>query len=97
MSNVQKHLGLLGMRVQDKVTGLCGVVASVSFDLYGCIQAIVHPGLHEDGKVADQVWFDVNRLTIVSQLPVMQQPDFVTGPVAEGKQGPADKPAFSKA
>lgn len=92
MSKVHKHLNLLGHRVRDRVTGLDGVVTSISFDLYGCIQAVIHPGLQPDGKVAEQNWFDVNRLLVISTDPVMTPPDFVEGPIAEGKHGPAAKP-----
>lgn len=96
-SNVEKHLSLLGLRVRDKVTGFDGVVASVSFDLYGCIQAIVNPGMGKDGKLGDQTWFDVNRLEIIDHTPVMQQPNFQYGHQAEGNQGPAEKPRLSAA
>jgi hypothetical protein len=92
MSKVQKHLSLLGHRVRDRVTGLDGVVTSVCFDLYGCIQAVIHPGLGVDGKIAEQNWFDVNRLIVISTDPVMTQPNFVEGPVADGQQGAAAKP-----
>lgn len=97
MKNVQGHLNMLGVRVKDRVSGFSGVVTSVSFDLYGCIQAIVHPGIGSDGKLADQCWFDVSRLEVVSPGPVMDRPDFEIGPVSEGKKGPAEKPAFGKA
>ena len=50
MINLHKHLDLLGMQVRDQVTGYSGVVTSVCFDLYGCIQAVVHPGTDKDGK-----------------------------------------------
>lgn len=97
MINVQKHLGLLGLKVQDKVTGAKGVVASISFDLYGCIQAIVNPGLDKDGKPQDSSWYDVNRLTVTDSEPVMQRPNFDAGLIAEGVKGPAEKPRFNKA
>ena len=60
----EKHLNLLGMKVEDKVTGFKGVVASISFDLYGCVQAIVNPGADKDGKLMEQCWFDVSRLAL---------------------------------
>lgn len=97
MSSVQKHLALLGLPVKDRVTGLTGVVTSVSFDLYGCIQAVVHPGLDKDGKPAEQTWFDVARLEPQSATPVMAQPDYEVGAIAEGRKGPAEKPAIGKA
>ena len=89
----QKHLDLLGHKCEDKVTGLKGVVTSISFDLYGCVQAIINPGLDNDGKQRDQHWHDIARIKITSKKPVMDQPNFEHGPVAEGKKGPAEKPA----
>lgn len=93
---IEKHLRMLGMKCRDKVTGLEGVVTSMSFDLYGCIQAIVHPGLR-DGVLQETRWFDVARLEITSDLPVMDCPDFEFGAVAEGKKGPSEKPMDMKA
>ncbi len=52
------------MEVEDKVTKAKGVVDSISFDLYGCVQAGVNPGLDKDKKQMDCKWFDVSRLTI---------------------------------
>lgn len=74
--NLKKHLDLLGMRVEDQVTGFKGVVATVGFDLYGCIQAIVNPGIDNEGKLRDSQWFDVNRLRVTSDEPVMKRPEF---------------------
>lgn len=47
---MKKYLDILGHKVSDKVTGFNGVAVSVSFDLYGCIQVVVNPGLSSDGK-----------------------------------------------
>lgn len=80
------HLALLGLKVKDKVTGNKGVVTSICFDLYGCIQAIVSDSKGE-GK-----WYDVSRLEVKSGKPVMDLPDFEAGYIADGKKGGADKP-----
>ena len=85
------HLALLGKKVKDKVTGVKGVVTSMSFDLYGCVQAIVVPTT-KDNTVANGSWFDVTRLTVTSKNPVMDIPNFNQGYIAEGRKGPADKP-----
>lgn len=90
--STMRHLSILGLRVQDKVTGFAGVVTSVCFDLYGCIQAAIDSGFDEKMVRIEPRWFDVSRLTILSETPVMDQPDFDTGPVAEGAHGPAEKP-----
>lgn len=97
MSEVQAHFQLLGLKVRDRVTGFSGVVSSLAFDLYGCIQAIIHPGIQADGKMGDQCWFDINRLEVLSNEPVMQRPNFEFGEVAKGNKGAAEKPAFGKA
>ncbi len=94
--NIQKHLNLLGKKVKDKVTGYKGVVSSVGFDLYGCIQAIVNPGLDKDGKPLDNHWFDVSRLEVLSETPVLPPPNYEYGRQAEGMQGAAEKPAQNK-
>lgn len=95
-TNVEKHLDLLGMRVQDKVTGFSGVVSSISFDLYGCIQAIVNPGIDNDGKMQEQHWFDVSRVKLTSSDPVIERPNYAHGYQAEGRQGAAEKPNSQK-
>lgn len=69
---------LLGLKVRDKVTGFSGVTTSVTFDLYGCIQAFVLPKQGKDGKVPTGGWYDTNRLEIESSKPVMKQPVFAT-------------------
>ena len=94
--NIKKHLSLLGLKVKDRVTGQEGTVTSVCFDLYGCIQGALHPGLDEKGNPRDSFWLDVSRLEILGKKPVMPVPDFDFGPQAEGRQGPAEKPKLNK-
>jgi hypothetical protein len=93
-----KHLDLLGMRVEDRVTGFKGVVSTVSFDLYGCIQAVINPGTNADGKLQDSQWFDVNRLKVTDLTPVMERPKFEWSPqaIAAGEKGSAEKPLNCK-
>ena len=91
-SAVDRHLDLLGLGVRDKVSGFKGVVSSVSFELYGCVQAVVSPPTMIDGNTPNCKWFDVTRLEIVDDTPVMKLPDFDKGYVAEGKKGAAVKP-----
>uniref|UniRef100_A0A6H1ZC81 Uncharacterized protein n=1 Tax=viral metagenome TaxID=1070528 RepID=A0A6H1ZC81_9ZZZZ len=91
---VQEHLKLLGVRVEDKVTGHRGVVESIAFDLYGCIQAVVIPPVDKDGKKQIGDWFDIGRLKVIGKKPVMECPNFnaINSPIANGKKGPAEKP-----
>lgn len=90
---MKEAMKLLGLKVEDAVTGMKGVVTSVVFDLYGCIQALVNPGLDKDGKAQDSNWYDVKRLRVLDPKAVMPVPDF-EGSTPESVPGPADKPAF---
>ncbi len=78
---------LLGFRVKDRITGLQGVVTSVSFDLYGCVQALIAPG-EKDGKLMESWWLDEKRLEKIGDAPVMELPSFETIP------GPEKLPQF---
>jgi hypothetical protein len=73
------HLRLLGLKSRDVVTGFSGVVTSISFDLYGCIQGLVTPEFM-DGKQLDSRWFDISRLIALDDEPVMAVPDFARIP-----------------
>lgn len=96
MITITTHLELLGKKVRDRVTKTTGVVTSISFDLFGCIQAILNPGMDKDGKQRDSLWMDVSRLEVLDKKPVMTPPNFNAGPIAEGKQGAAEKPPNSR-
>lgn len=75
--NNRDKLKLLGEKVFDRVTGLCGIVTSVSFDISGCVQGLVQPQAEEGtGKIIDAKWFDLNRLKIHDGHRVMEAPDF---------------------
>ena len=89
-----KELELLGLKVRDRVTGLTGVCESICYDLYGCIQAVVRPPANtEKGEVPDGRWFDVSRLEVISDIPVMGIPGGrFEVPRAQAAAGPADKP-----
>ena len=87
MIEVMQTLDVLGKKVADKVTGLKGVATSVSFDLYGCVQVLVNPGVGTDGKLGDVYWFDMSRLEISDQR-VMLPPKFSLD------KGPEAKPTM---
>jgi hypothetical protein len=86
---VQEALKLLGLSVRDAVTNFTGVVTSVTFDLYGCIQTLVNPGMDKEGKLGNSQWFDKNRLIVLDKNPVIKQPSFVTD-----DKGPEEKPQY---
>jgi len=90
---IERHMKLLGKTATDKVTGFKGVIDSINFDLYGCIQVSICPKSEKGITIENSRWFDVTRLKKVSVNPVMTLPDFSLGYVAEGKKGAAEKPA----
>ena len=75
-NNLEDHLQILGHEVKDVVTGFVGIVTTISFDLYGCVQAVVTPlGVDKDGKLFSGHYFDTTRLEIAGKR-VMEIPDF---------------------
>lgn len=74
---IDKTINLLGLPATDKVTGITGTITSVSFELYGCVQAWVAPKAGADGKVPDSQWFDVSRLDVGTER-VMPVPNFAS-------------------
>lgn len=74
---MKDHMKLLGFKVTEIVTGFTGVVTCISFDLYGCVQAVVTPAIKKtDKEPAHGQWFDVKRLRATSDKPVMRIPSF---------------------
>ena len=90
---IKKHISLLGLKVEDKVTNIKGIVTSISFDLYGCIQATISP-IVENNENKTIYWYDISRLKILNKKPVMKRPNFEHGNQAEGKHGCCDKPTI---
>jgi hypothetical protein len=89
-SVVTAALAMLGERARDRVSGMEGMVDSVCFDAYGCVQASLAQRVGQDGKIPEGRWFDVKRLELIGQR-VIDDPGFVS--VAVGNEnGPADKP-----
>lgn len=78
---MKEHLKLLGLTVQDMVTGFTGVVVCISFDLYGCVQAVVQPGVDSNKGTPEGRWFDTKRLKPkAGTKPVMAVPTFESVP-----------------
>lgn len=87
---IEKHLNLLGQQMKDRVTGFKGMVDSVCFDAYGCVQATLKPKVDKDGNVPNSIWFDVQRLEVSGKRLMDVPPHMTTVPGTE--RGPADKP-----
>ena len=89
---IRKHLETLGLKVEDRITGFTGIVSSVSFDLYGCVQGLITPPVNKEGKTGDSFWVDLNRLKIKDKSPVMPIPTFDFGNTPKDPKGPEVKP-----
>lgn len=55
----------LGSKVRDLITGLEGVAIGRSTWLYGCVRIGVEPLALKDGKPAESVWLDEQRMEVV--------------------------------
>ena len=66
-----KAIELLGFRGKDKITGMSGVITSVSFDLYGCSQVVLTPTVESKH---DARWFDISRIDVDKSVKVMEPP-----------------------
>jgi hypothetical protein len=88
MQTMQDLVKNLGRRATDRVSGLTGVITSVSFDVAGCIQYAISPPANKDGKRESSYWVDIKHVDLAKQ--------WATGaPAFEiGKEiGAAEKPA----
>jgi len=85
---VDTYLNFLGLKVRDKVTRFEGIITSVAFDLYGCVQGLITPLSKEGQAQEESCWMDMQRLEILNNKPVMPLPDFKE----ESIHGPEKKP-----
>lgn len=93
MTTKNEAFSILGLKAEDLVTGFKGVVTSISFDLYGCVQATLTAEAKDpkadDKYLSASYWFDLKRLKVTSKAPVMVVPTFEYVP------GPENKPNFN--
>ena len=91
--SVAEYLTLLGTQQVDRVTHFEGMVDSVCFDAYGCVQASLKPTVNQEGKPQEGYWFDIKRLRpgFEKGRRIMDAPLFLLTPVGE-EIGAAEKP-----
>lgn len=63
----------LGDRVRDVITGFKGVVTGRIEYINGCDQCCISPEATRDGKLAESIWFDWQRLERSGKAVVMPQ------------------------
>lgn len=86
---MNEYMNLLGMKAKDRVTGFSGVVTSISFDLYGCVQGWLNPPVGKDGKTPEGGWYDAKRLETIGSKPVMTRPTFASAGTERGPEAKA--------
>lgn len=89
---MDEYMKFLGMNARDVITGAKGIVTSISFDLYGCVQGLLNPGLDKDGKPGELFWYDLKRLETTSNTPVMKVPTFESVPGGQKLPQPTSMP-----
>lgn len=60
---------LLGYTAEDKITGFRGTVTAVVRYISGCVQACISPKVDADGKEKPSMFFDVQRIRVLSEFP----------------------------
>lgn len=90
-----KYIQHLGMSARDEVTGFTGTIASIAFSLENTVGATITPQIGDSNEKPKSAYFEFPRLTITSEERAMPVPNFNTGPVAEGRHGPAEKECIS--
>jgi len=65
-----------GDRVQDKITGLKGIVVGITTWLYGCRRLSIQPETLQDGKPAEMYIVDEPQLTLLKKgvIKPIEQP-----------------------
>ena len=64
----------LGSQVEDSVTGFKGTVICRTLYLNGCVQYGVAPRVGSDGKIVDSMYFDEERLVVISAATPADKP-----------------------
>ena len=90
---VDSALKTLGLKGRDRITNFEGVITTVGFDLYGCVQVVLNPGLDKDFKLRESLWFDFKRIDVSTER-AMDAPAFAA--TQAGREiGAGEKPAFT--
>ena len=82
--NIQQAIDkFIGKKIKDKVSGMSGVVVSVTYFLNGCIRLSIQPPIDKDGKMRDERWFDIQQIELVekpAEKPVEVERSATGGP-----------------
>lgn len=85
-------INLLGYKARDKITKQDGVISSVSFDLYGCVQVLLTPLKVKNGEdIKVHGWFDINRIEIIKNKKIMNFPEYNKYESIKDVGGPGEK------
>lgn len=83
-THIEQERIMLGLTVEDRISGFRGVVTGYVEYLTGCNQALVQQRAR-DGEYKEPLWFDVQRLVVdETTLPIV---------LDNGQTPGSDKPA----
>lgn len=63
----------LGDRVEDKITGLRGIVIAITKWMYGCTRVVIQPEEAKDGKPAESFNIDMPQAKLIKKNVVQQR------------------------
>lgn len=63
----------LGQKVRDKITGFTGIATAHVKYLTGCDQIGVTPAVNSESKLPDGAYFDLSRLEVLEDKPVLER------------------------
>ena len=79
--NTQKIIDkFLGKKIKDKVSGMEGMVVSITHFLNGCVRVSIQPPVDQDNKMQDERWFDYQQVELVEPKKVNVKPSRTGGP-----------------
>ena len=92
--DMDKIFNKLGFKGVDRISGYRGVIESVSFDIYGCVQYLLRREVKDNDPNTDvAAWYDEKRIRVTGKQRVIKC-DFKD--LCEIK-GPAKKPDDKRA
>lgn len=58
---------MLGKKARDKVSGLEGIVTSMTTYINGCVRVVLQPPVDKDGKHVDSIAFDQEQIEVIGE------------------------------
>lgn len=83
----------LGDRAKDNITGFTGIVVAITKWLHGCDRIVIQPKMGKDGKVPENMSFDLPQIIVMAKAVVAATP---VAARAAAPGGPRDDKAATR-